>query len=126
MIGSELYSLTWDNFNTLHQDKPRMFEALCRSLFVKKRCDRGTSLQSNPNHPGLETAPVFSSIENGRIGFQAKYFTNAVDYRQIKRSVEKTIKYYYGDVDKVFLYCNKDLNTDNKAFKDIEQLLLES
>ena len=126
MIGSELYSLTWDNFNTLHQDKPHMFEALCRSLFVKKRCDRGTSLQSNPNHPGLETAPVFSSIENCRIGFQAKYFTNAVDYRQIKRSAEEIIKHYYGAVDKVFLYCNKDLNTGNKSFQDIKQLLQEA
>ena len=54
MIGTNQYHLTWEHFEQLHPDKEKAFENLCRSLFQRELCAKGTILHSDPNHPGVE------------------------------------------------------------------------
>ena len=56
-------------------------------------------------------------------GFQAKYFVDRIGYSQIAGSARKTIKYYAGKVDKIYLYCNKDLYIGGVQYQRIKALL---
>lgn len=114
-----MFQIDWNSFANYNQDARGIqfkFEDLCRQLFQneflsgnKKPCH----LHSNPNNPGLETEPVYDEIRKQNIGFQSKYFETKADYKQIQSSVEKIISNYKGQLDCVYLYCNKDLNSSS-------------
>lgn len=79
------------NYGESEQSIQLKFEHLCKCLFLKEvqKFDPSiTYLHSNPNHPGIETDPVFNKNTNEWIGFQAKFFQSNVDYKQIENSVE--------------------------------------
>lgn len=61
----------------------------------------------------METEPVYDETRKQNIGFQSKYFETKADYKQIQASVEKIISNYKGQLDCVYLYCNKDLNSSS-------------
>ena len=58
MLGANQYILTWEHFSEIHEDSQHSFENLCRSLFRRKLCKENEILHSDPNHPGVEVAPV--------------------------------------------------------------------
>lgn len=77
-------------------------------------------MHSNPNHPGIETDPVFNKNTNEWIGFQAKFFQSNVDYKQIENSVDEIIKNLKDfKLNVLYLYCNKKVGTKSQAYKRI-------
>jgi len=123
VIGTKQYNLTWDHFAQLHPNRQAAFENLCRSLFRRKLCEEGTILHSDPNHPGVEVQPVYLNSCNCFISFQAKFFNNNIGYKQIKQSAQKIVAHYKGHIDKVYLYCNKDISSTSKSYEAIEAIL---
>lgn len=79
-------------------------------------------LHSEPNNPGVEVVPVYHSASEKRISFQAKYFS-AMDYEQIKHSARTAVSHYAGQLDVIYLYCNKDVTTSSQGYKAIESIL---
>lgn len=120
----KLHNISWAQFETCNQDPLTAFEKMCRSLFNHYYFDRKALLHSNPNNPGIEVEPILDTKSNKRISFQAKYFSS-IDYPQVKHSAEQTIKHYSGQLDILYLYCNKDLSTISKPYKDIKAILKE-
>ena len=114
---------SWSNFESIHSDITDTFEQLCRILFKRQFLDNTSVLTSSPNHPGVEVSPIFSPKVEKTIAFQSKYFSGRVDYSQIEKSVNKTIKKYAGQLDVFYLYCNKDLTLTSQSYKRIESTL---
>ena len=124
MISANQYKLTWCHFDDINPDKRIAFENLCRSLFCRKYADKYEVVHSNPNHPGVEVSPVHSQDGTEMISFQAKYFDGNIGYDQIKSSMKNAIEHYGGILDKIYLYCNKDVTTTTKLYIDIEKMLM--
>lgn len=123
MLGTNQYDLTWEHFEQLHADTRSIFENLCRSLFQRELCAEGVILHSDPNHPGVEVAPVLSRDGKAWISFQAKYFDNGIGYNQIKKSANTAIKHYKGILNTIYLYCNKDITETSDSYKNIKKML---
>ena len=123
MLGANQYGLTWEHFEQLHADKRIAFENLCRSLFQRKLCAEGVILHSDPNHPGVEVAPVLSRDGKVCISFQAKYFEGGIGYNQIKESANTAIKHYKGILNIIYLYCNKDITETSDSYNNIKIML---
>lgn len=121
--------ITWDQFIICCNDSQSVnlrFEDLCRQLFWEEFLSDNSSpvyLHSDPNHPGIETTPVYSERLKQNVGFQVKYFYNQADYSQIEQSTNKIIKYYTGKIETVYLYSNKSLTTSSESYKRIEKNL---
>lgn len=111
--------VSWSKFESINSNVRNSFEDMCRMLFKRQFFNINTIFNSLPNHPGIEIFPILEISTNKRISFQAKYFENKVDFTQIEKSVNKTIKYYTNELDVLYLYCNKDINTDSKVYKRI-------
>lgn len=126
MIGSNQYELTWSHFEQLHADKKIAFENLSRSLFLRELCLEGTILHSDPNHPGVEVAPVLAKDGQTRISFQAKHFDSKIGYAQIKKSVVEAVTHYASKLDVIYLYCNKDITETSPSYKEIIEILTET
>lgn len=111
------------NYGESEQSIQLKFEHLCKCLFLKevqKFEPSITYLHSNPNHPGIETDPVFNKNTNEWIGFQAKFFQSNVDYKQIENSVDEIIKNLKDfKLNVLYLYCNKKVGTKSQAYKRI-------
>ena len=119
MITANQYNLSWEQFEVVNKDKRRAFENMCRSLFWRTLVFEEDYLHSNPNHPGVEVAPVRSKNGKDKISFQAKYFDGHPRYEDIKESIETAIKYNKDNLNKIYLYCNKDINTNTKTYKEL-------
>ena len=115
--------LSWEQFNAVNEDRRTAFEDLCRQLFKYTYFDSKTCFHANPNNPGIEIEPLYSEITKNRISYQSKYFDSSVSYQQIKDSVEKIVKYYIGQIDAVYLYCNCKINTATKSYQNIKDIL---
>ena len=124
--------INWESFKTNNQDASGIrikFENLCRQLFANENLSGNKQfryLHANPNNYGLETEPIFDETNKRWIGFQAKFFDNAVDYAQIIHSAEETVEHYTGKdgiVDLVFLFCNKPITSTAKGYIDTVSLL---
>lgn len=129
MLGTNQYDLTWEHFTDLHADKEIAFENLCRSLFKRELCVENAILHSDPNHPGVEVAPVLSRDGKNYISFQAKYFDNTIGsngYKQIKKSAEQAIKHYKGELNIIYLYCNIDVTETSKSYTEIKKALKDA
>lgn len=114
--------LTWQDFENTSKNITADFEHLCR-IFFKYRYvkDATVILNQKANNPGIETEPVL--IDGKKVGFQAKYFSNNVNYVDIFDSAKKVVKYYGGKIDKVILFCNKDVSIDAENYKKAALLL---
>lgn len=116
-------NISWDVFKYKNSDPRAAFENMCRLLFKYKYCDGTITLHSNPNHPGIEVDPVYSTKLSKKVSFQAKFFDTKTDYKQIKESVDTTIKYYSDKLDLLILYSNTDINTNKSLYQKIYQAL---
>lgn len=116
--------ISWENFELYNPDKRHSFENLCRLLFKHELCPDGTILVSEPNHAGVEVQPVLS--KDGKIiSYQSKYFTGNVQYPQIKKSAEATVKKYKNSLDIWYLYTNRSLS-DCDSYNEIVKILKEN
>lgn len=115
--------LSWEQFDAVNEDRRTAFEDLCRQLFKYTYFDSKTCFHANPSNPGTEIEPLYSEITKNRISYQSKYFDSSVSYQQIKDSVEKIVKYYTGQIDVVYLYCNCKINTATKSYQNIKDIL---
>ncbi|MGG5343968.1 NACHT domain-containing protein [Enterococcus sp. AZ192] len=122
-MSSKSKNISWEQFSALNDDTTSSFEDLCRLLFNKQFFDDSKIFVSKPNHPGVEIFPIFEEKSGKWISFQAKFFSSNINYSAIKDSVKKTIKHHSDDLDIFFLYCNKDINTEAKGYKECEILL---
>lgn len=125
-------SISWESFKSYDPDLCGVrfkFENLCRQLFIRENLSGNKQFKyshANPNNPGLEAEPIYDEINKRWIGFQAKFFDGAVDYSQIRKSAEKTIKYYtgkVGNVDLVFLFSNKPITVTAHGYVETIKLL---
>lgn len=92
--------LTWQDFENTSKNVTIDFEHLCRIFFKYHYVKDVTSIfNQKVNNPGIETEPVL--IDGKRVGFQAKYFSNNVNYADIFDSAQKVVKYYDGKIDYV-------------------------
>lgn len=121
--------ITWEKFLKL-QSNPQgirmQFEDLCRQLFMNEFLGENKTkhyLHSNPNNAGLETDPIYDENSHRWIGFQAKYFDVSPDYAQIEHSAKKIVEYYNGQVEHVYLFCNKPLKTTAKGYERCREIL---
>lgn len=85
-------NLSWAKFEVNNPNKQFAFENMCRSLFFREFVLESEVLHSDPNHPGIEVAPVKSKYGDFNISFQAKYFDANISYAQIKESLKKCLK----------------------------------
>lgn len=109
--------ITWTQFEICNSDKRNAFESMCRLLFKHTYLNNINTYHSNANNPGVEVEPVLT--ESGkRISFQSKYFKklDSSCYSQIQHSADRTIKFYSGKLDVLYLYCNLDLTTTSKTY----------
>lgn len=122
---------SWTQFRLTNFDGKSIqlkFEDLCRQLFINEFLGKNKVkhyLHANPNNAGLETEPIFCEESNKSIGFQAKFFEDRVDYRQIMESANKIVSNYSGSLDTLFLFCNKDISRQSRSFQKISNLLAE-
>lgn len=123
--------INWENFEANNPDVrgiQHKFEDLCRQIFENEFLssnDVHKYLHCNPNNPGVEADPVLDEKSNEKISFQAKYFeteSSSAQYSQIRHSAEQTIKYYEGQIDRIYLYSNKTLTVTSTGYKDVESL----
>lgn len=124
--------ITWEQFITVNNDARGVrykFEDLCRQLFTYEFLSKNKMhkyVHSNPNNPGIESEPILNEETGKYIGYQAKFFTNDVGYSQIKESAEKAVKHYKGELDIIYLFCNKSVTTTRDSFKEIVNLLKDA
>lgn len=123
MIVTGSDNLSWAKFEVNNPNKQIAFENMCRSLFSREYVLDGEVLHSDPNHPGIEVAPVKSKYGDCNISFQAKYFDSNINYTQIRDSFKIMLEVYTGKIDKVYLFSNKDITSTSRAYRDIVELL---
>ena len=122
------HNITWDMFAVCNENKTKAFEEMCRRLFKAKYLKGKVDLHANHNTPGIEVLPVWEPEgEAGqklrRISFQSKYVAQAKDaYSQFKKSAKQTVKHFRGEVDCVYLFCNKTLSTTTQSFQEIVKI----
>ncbi len=115
----------WQDFENTVENLQTEFEGLCRLFF--KQYYAGSPdviLNQSANNPGLETEPI--AVGENRIGFQAKYFSNNILYKDILDSAKKVVKYYSGKIDKIILFCNKDITITAKTYQETVTLLRDN
>lgn len=114
--------ISWEKFTVCNPNPQKSFENMCRWIFNETFLGGKALLHSNPNNPGVEVEPQFDANSGKMISFQAKFFTE-VDYAQIKDSAKAAVAHYSGRLDVVYLYCNKDVTTTSKGYKEVESIL---
>lgn len=101
-----MIELDWAKFEILNKKYTNAFETLCLHLF--SRFVHTECIVADFNQAGLETEPV---AYKGKVyGFQSKYFSPSMDYKQIEHSVQLALTAYPNlDVIKIFYNCNARL-----------------
>lgn len=102
-----MIELDWAKFEILNKKYTNAFETLCLHLF--SRFVHTECIVADFNQAGLETEPV---AYKGKVyGFQSKYFSPSMDYKQIEHSVQLALTAYPNlDVIKIFYNCNARLS----------------
>lgn len=122
MSQGKQFEVSWTQFELCNANPQVAFESMCRWLFNEFFFDGKELLHSDPNNPGVEVVPMYHAASDKRISFQAKYFS-AMDYEQIKHSARTAVNHYAGQLDVIYLYCNKDVTTSSQGYKAIESIL---
>ncbi|PIZ96144.1 MAG: hypothetical protein COX80_02335 [Candidatus Magasanikbacteria bacterium CG_4_10_14_0_2_um_filter_33_14] len=98
-----MQQIDWNTFGLKGESKQKSFEDLC--MFLCCRELKITKIDSYQNQPGIETEPFEANSK--KYGFQAKFFDSKFDWKQVKSSILKGLR-LYPDLDKIFVYSNKD------------------
>lgn len=122
MLQGKKLEISWTQFELCNTHPQTAFEIMCRWLFNEFFFEGKGLLHSDPNNPGVEVMPKYHAASNKRISFQAKYFSS-VDYEQIKHSARTAVSHYAGNLDVIYLYCNKDITTTSQGYHAVESIL---
>lgn len=102
-----MIELDWAKFEILNKKYTNAFETLCLHLF--SRFVHTECIAADFNQAGLETEPV--KYKRKIYGFQSKYFSPSMDYKQIEHSVKQALTSFPDlDVIKIFYNCNASLS----------------
>ena len=119
--------ITWDCFKYVNSaNKPAAFESICRLLFKHQFVSDAQVMHSNPNNAGIECEPITRESDGKRLSFQAKFFENEIGTKQIEDSVNKAVSNYAGQLDVLYLYCNKSVTITSKLYVQIKELLAQN
>ena len=114
--------IDWSDFEHTCKNTTKDFEDLCRIFFrIRYLKDKVANLPQRANNPGIETLPI--NVNGSRLGFQAKYFPGKISYTDILDSAKKVLKYYSGEIDKVIIFCNKNIDNTTTNYKKAKGLL---
>lgn len=102
--------VNWDQFRVCNNNSRLAFEEMCRMLFRHRYFSTDAIMIVRANNPGIEVEPLLENTNKKRISFQAKFFDDKTNYQQILHSAEKTVDHYAGQLDCVYLYCNKNIS----------------
>ena len=121
-------NITWAQFAVCNDDKTTAFEDLSRQLFYYEFIKQTSVPHSNHNNRGIEVDPELEPIhEDGskrrRVSFQTKFFEGNIQWRKFRDSSEKAIKYYEGELDHIYLFCNKTITKSSDGYKSVERIL---
>lgn len=124
-------NITWSQFAVCNDDATGAFEDMTRRLFYFEFLENGKIPHSDHNNPGVEVLPILEPLHTDgskqrKISFQSKYFEGNVNYSKIKESIRQAVKYYGGELDLIYLFCNKTLTTTTRGYKETEAILKES
>lgn len=110
--------ITWEDFNiTNKNNKKTAFENMCRILFNYYFFNNKAILKQKFDNPGIEIEPI--NLNGEKISFQSKYIESNNIYQQIKHSIEAAVNCYSGELDVIYIFCNKDLDQASKSYKNI-------
>ena len=122
-------NINWATFAYCNENPTSSFEDMTRRLFTEHYLNNCQLPHSDHATPGIEVLPILEPPHKDgspqrRISFQSKYFEqSSVDYRQIQDSAKQTVKHFKGQVDLVYLFCNKTISTTNSGFKKAATIL---
>lgn len=125
-------NITWGVFEAVNEDATHDFEKMCRRIFISEYLKDSANPHNNYNNKGIEVLPVLEPIRDDgqprkRISFQAKYASSPqYAYGEFKKSAKITAKEYKGQLDLVYLFCNKTLTTDSKGYQAIVRIHKEA
>ena len=114
-------NITWGVFDAINEDTTHNFEMMCRRIFISEYLKDTANPHNNYNNKGIEVLPILEPIRDDgqprkRISFQAKYAsTPQYAYGEFRKSAKITAKEYKGQLDLVYLFCNKTLTTDSNT-----------
>ena len=112
--------ITWDDFNNTNSaNKQTAFENMCRILFNYHFFDNKAIFKQKFNNPGVEIEPI--ELKNQKISFQSKYIESGTVYPQLSESIEKAITSYLGELDTIYIFCNKNIDENSKSYKEIKE-----
>ena len=117
--------ITWSQFQYCNDNQTAAFEEMCRRLFTAEFLKNRERPHTNHNTPGIEVEPILEAERDDgqprrRISFQAKYVgTTTSAYSKFKDSATKTVQYYKGKLDLVYLFCNQTLTTTSMQYQGI-------
>ena len=123
---------TWRQFEVCNDDCTTAFEDMVTRLFYREILKETEVPHANAQNPGVEIDPVFEPSKEGctirrRVSFQAKYFsTDRIAWGKIKESIMQAVKHYEGQLDHIYLFCNKTITRKSKPFQEIEHILAEA
>ena len=118
-------NITWPYFLYCNDNPTEAFEDMCRRLFIAEYLKGKKRPHTDHNTPGVEVLPILEPERDDgqplrRISFQAKFVdSTSSGYSKIKESAIQTVKHHKGNLDLVYLFCNKTLTTTSKTYKDI-------
>lgn len=124
-------NINWPQFSVCNDNPTQAFEDMCRQLFECEFLNDEKLPHSDHNNPGVEVNPILEPPHSDgsaqqRISFQAKYFDTNISYEKIRDSAKKTVKYYSGQLDVVYLFCNKTLTTSSNSYIEVKKILSEA
>lgn len=129
---STLYpNLSWDLFAIFNDNVTVSFEDMCRDLFYCEYLHENRNPHSDHNNPGVEVLPILEpKRDDGEpqklISFQAKYFKRSINNSQIKESLKQAIKYYKGQLGRIYLFCNIVISKDSEHFRQYQAVLMSA
>ena len=126
--SENLPNCTWDQFKVCNDNQTEAFEDLSKQLFYQEILRENDIPHANAQNPGVEVDPVLEPPhEDGSkrrwVSFQSKYFDKSIGWGKIRDSANKTIKYYKGKIDHVYLFCNLTVSKNTQGYRSVEAIL---
>lgn len=121
-------NITWAEFERYNDNQTEAFESMCRRLFKAEFLKGKKNPHTDHNTPGVEVIPILEPERDDgqpqkRISFQSKYVEQPSSaYSKFKESANKTVQYHKGNLDLVYLFCNKTLTTTSKGYNEIVKI----
>ena len=120
---STLYpNLNWAQFEVFNDNRTDAFEEMCKDLFVCEYLKEECIPHADHNNPGVEVNPVLEPPRaDGKpqrlISYQAKYFGTRISDADVVESLRQAVNHYSGELDVIYLFCNKVISKGTKRYE---------